>query len=139
MNYDDCMWAFIRGDLDRIFGYNGIDWESFGFEIEDIRWAVQRGYQASEKTGDMVSLFPISNLNRFNDILGIVFNNGNPNYRIVASEEAFRINSTLILENAEKEIEQAAIPSEDDVYKSQILLLLTKLSVQLDEGGKINM
>lgn len=138
MNYDDCMWAYIKGDLDRVFGYDGIDWELFGFRIEDIRWAVSRGYQSPNNDGIMISLFPIYNLNQFNEATGFMFNS-HPDFKIVTSEEAFRINSELILKNAENEIELAKIPSEDDIYKSQILLLLTKLSVQLEERSQDSM
>lgn len=132
------MWAYIEGDLDSIFGYTSIDWASFGFSIPDLRWATAHHYQLPGLNGVTVTMLPIHNLELFYATLGGIFTNENPKYRVMTQAEIDEIHSKLLLEDAEQTIVASKIPSEEDVYRSQILLLLTEIKLQNQNRSDAN-
>lgn len=121
-------WAYIEGDLDVVLGYGSIDWESFGFTVPGIRWAVANRYQLSNAEGTMISLFPIENEELFNARLGTIFDGRSNKYKVVTQAECDEIHERMIAMADSQAMMQARVASEEETYQGQELLLLTEIA-----------
>jgi len=126
-------WVRFEGDLDFFFGAGGIDWESSGFSIPLVKEAVKSGFQWTDDSGNLISVFPVSSEVEFNSRFADIMTRCPSLCRIVTEEEAVSERNEAKAAADIKAKEEADTPSQDDIYKAQQLLLLTEISNKL--GG----
>lgn len=128
-------WVRFEGDLDFFFGSGSIDWEGAGFSIPLIKEAVKGGFQWSDENGNLISLFPISDMIRFNSYFSDALANLPQMCHTVSEDEAVaERDAHKVVADAEAEAARNT-PSEEDVYKAQQLLLLTEICNKLGDGN----
>lgn len=137
-------WFYCEGNLPNLL--KSIGWEGCGFSMEGIAWVVANGYQLNNENGVLVSMFPIEDEVLFDQTLGAYLtqleqfrNQTDPDtmapwqmppdgqMRIITQEECDTIHTRLLALEAKRQEEMAAVPTEEDIYKAEQLLLLTEL------------
>ena len=143
MNFN---WFYCEGNLTPLMSGGQIPWEAYGFRSAGITWAVANRYQLPNADGVTISMFPIENEELFEQTVGqLIAQVGqarsrqdestapwlripeNIPYRVISQEECDTIHAQLLAEAQARETEAANIPTEDDIYKAQELLLFTEL------------
>ena len=151
LNYN---WLYIEGDLP---DWLNPSYETVGFTREGIAWAVHQRYQLADTNGVMVSLFPIEDLELFQATAGQLITqqsaateeitlppwrrNGGGVCRVITQEECDAIHARLLALDEKRRAEMAKIPTEEDIYRAEQLLLLTELcngvaALQDSQAGK---
>jgi hypothetical protein len=157
MNFN---WFYCEGDLTPLVSGGQIPWEAYGFSSAGVTWAVANRYQLPNGDGVTVSMFPIENEVLFHQTVGQLITQvkqarsrqdestapwlripENIPYRVITQEECDTIHAQLLAEAQAREAEAANVPTEDDIYKAQQLLLLTELcngmmALQDNQAGK---
>lgn len=133
-NIEVVNWVQFKGDLDFFFGSGNIDWEGAGFSIPLIREAVKAGFQWTDENNELISLFPITDMIKFNSYFAEFLVSYPAMCSLVAEDDAVAARDAhKIIADAEAEA-AANTPSQEDIYKAQQLLLLTEISNKLGAG-----
>ncbi len=153
----NCKWLYIEGDLP---DWLASGYEAVGFTREGIGWAVQNLYQLPNEDGVTVSMFPLEDEECFVQTIGPELewqarmaaqpeNAALPPWhrasatscRIITQAECDAIHARLLALHEQRLAEMANIPTEEDIYRAQQLLLLTELcngvaALQDSQAGK---
>lgn len=137
-------WFYCEGDLPDIL--TGIGWDGCGFSRAGVAWSVANSYQLNNKDGVMVSLFPIEDEASFSQTIGAYiaqldqlrsrtkpstlapwqrFPDGR--MRVITQEECDTIHAQLLALEEQRQAEITNVPTEEDVYRAEQLLLLTEI------------
>lgn len=137
MYFNNRNFLLATNNLDILFDGNFSSWEAFGMKTAEIAKAVQLGYQFSFNSGKMVTIFPISNLSQFYNMCSTALNDYPSEYKVISRDDAIM---ALEIASQEAEAEAAALEEEhrkqvtdEDVYRAQELLLLTKIANRLGD------
>lgn len=117
-----------------VFGPGEFRFSSFGMEDRQVALAVQDGFQQPGEDGKgVVSILPISDEKLFGSKLGHLLEQANDTYKVLSEAEAIAERDRLKqLAQAREEVEKN-IPTEEDIYKAQQLLVLSEINNKL--GG----
>lgn len=147
-------WFYCEGDMPEILTWIG--WEGCGFSRAAVAWAVANSYQLNNEEGALVSMFPIEDEVLFSQTVGAYLAQleqfrsqtntstlapwqklPDGQMRIVTQEECDAIHTRLLALEEQRQAETANIPTEEDIYKAEQLLLLTELcnGVAALQGG----
>ena len=115
-----------------------IDWQGYGFDPRQVSRAVSNGCQQMDN-GKLVSMLPIADEELLRTKLADYLECGEDSfgyYRILPEAEAMALRDSLKAVNDAEAARLANIPSDEDTYRAQQLLLLTEISNKL--GGASN-
>lgn len=137
-------WFYCEGDLPEIL--TSIGWEGCGFSRVAVAWAVANSYQLNNEDGALVSMFPIEDEASFGQTVGAYLarmeqfhDQADPStlapwqktlygqMRVISQEECDTIHTELLALEERRQTEAANIPTEEDVYRAEQLLLLTEI------------
>lgn len=126
-------WFYAEGNLDEAFNcFNNFDLTNYGFTTIGIRWAMKHSFQMPNEQGTMITMYPIEDLDLFNEKMGWAISVNNPRVRILSWDEVSAIHEDLLEKARIRAEEMAKIPTPEDEYKAQQLLLLAKINNKLD-------
>ena len=127
MNY-----FYYKGNLSNVMDFSRSNpWPHYGFETRQIAKAVQQGFQQQEEDGEMVSIFPIANEVIFYQAMESAMAEEPDICKVMAEDAAIAERDRLKEINDAKAEAAKNIPSEEDTYRAQELLLLTQISNKL--------
>lgn len=117
-----------------VFGPGQFTFGSFGMEDRLVALAVQEGFQQPGEDGNgIVSILPITDEGLFRSRLGHLLEEGSTTYKLLTEAEAIGERDRLKGLAEERQAAEESLPSDEDIYKAQQLLLLAEINNKL--GG----
>ena len=107
-----------------------VDWESCGLSTVQIAKAVKEGFQQRDSDGNIVSIFPVSDMellqetvNSHRDVLDMGYY-----FEMISEEQAISLRDTLKTANDESEAKAALTPTDEDLYRAAVLKMLAEIN-----------